>query len=111
MFSLSKFGPDLIVNCDYPFSNLFTVKQFLLMGIFVLSAFLYFLYPRLARHKYGSIAVLFIVTGGFINGVERLSTGCVMDTFDFFSFFHFNIADLMINAGILLSLYIICRKK
>lgn len=52
-----------------------------------------------------------LVAGGLLNGVERLATGCVKDYFNFFNLFHFNIADLIINTGILVSVYILCKKK
>lgn len=111
MSFLSKFGFDFVLNCTYPFSKILTLKQFLFLGIFALSASLYFLFPHLVKRKLGIVAMFLLVAGGLLNGVERLATSCIKDYFNFFNLFHFNIADLIIDAGILLSVYILCKKK
>lgn len=111
MSFLSEFSFDVILNCSYPFSNIFTLKQFLFLGVFALAIFLYSFFPYLKKYKLGIVAVLLIIFGGLTNGVERLSTGCVRDYFNLFNLFRFNVADLLVNAGILLSVYIIWKKK
>lgn len=111
MAFLSKLDFDFVLNCTYPLSKFLTVKQFLLLGVFALAASLYFLFPYLVKRKLGIIAMFLLLTGGLLNGVERLVSGCVKDYFNFFNLFHFNLADLIIDAGILLSVYILCKKK
>ncbi|MBU0535225.1 signal peptidase II [Patescibacteria group bacterium] len=111
MSFLSKLGFDFVLNCTYPFSKFLTLEQFLFLGLLALTISLYFLFPYLLKHRLGIIAMFLLVAGGLLNGVERLATGCVKDYFNFFNLFHFNIADLIINTGILVSVYILCKKK
>jgi lipoprotein signal peptidase len=108
---LSEFRFNVVYNCDYALSGLLSSKQFVLLGIFVMAFTLYFLLPRLRSYKLGTTAMILLVFGGLLNGVERLSTGCVKDYFNFLNLFHFNVADLLVSAGILLSVYIIWKKK
>jgi lipoprotein signal peptidase len=111
MSFLSEFGFDFVLNCGYPLSNYLSSRQFVFLGIFVLAATLYFLFPYLVKRKLGIVAMFFLISGGTLNGAERLATGCVKDYFNFFNLFHFNTADLLIDFGILLSVYIIWKKK
>ncbi len=111
MSLLPKFGFDFVLNCSYPFLKFLTLEQFLFLGVFTLAASLYFLFPYLLKRRLGIVAMFLLVAGGLLNGVERLATGCVKDYFNFFNLFRFNIADLIIDAGILMSVYILCKKK
>ena len=111
MSFLPEFGFDLVLNCTYPFSKIITLKQFLFLGVFALAAYLYFMFPHLVKSKVGIVSMFLTISGGFLNGVERMATGCVRDYFNFFNLFRFNIADLLVDTGILLSVYIIWKKK
>jgi lipoprotein signal peptidase len=111
MSFLPTSGFDLVLNCNYLFSRFLTLKQFLLLGVFVLVSYIYFSFPYLVKRKIGVISLVFVVVGALLNNVERLTGGCVKDYFSFFNLFHFNVADLLMDTGILLSVYILCKKK
>lgn len=102
---------EIVLNCGYPLSQVFSVKQFLLLSAFILAAFLYFSFSYLKKSRVGILAMVLLIIGGIMNGGERMSSGCVQDYFNFFNLFHFNLADLLIDAGILLSVLVIWKKK
>lgn len=97
---------DPIYNCKYVFSQYIRVDVFAFVGVFVLGSVTYFLYKQYSN-IWSSIGLPLLVGGGLMNIYERLSTshGCVLDYFDFFGLFMFNLADLVFSIGFLLVLY------
>ncbi len=46
------------------------------------------------------IGLTLVIAGGIGNLIDRIIFGCVTDFVDFFTFWHFNLADTLIAAGI-----------
>jgi len=102
----------IVTNCSYPLSSIFTLRQFVFLAFFVLTAAIFLLYPVLVRHnRLGLVSLSLIAVGGIINIAERIITGCIRDYFSFFGLFNFNVADLVMDIGIVLTFYIIWKKK
>jgi len=102
---------EVAYNCSYPFSNFIDLKYYLAFSLFLLLllSVLYFL--EFVRSIVSDIGFFLIFFGGIYNLNKRMTTGCVEDFLSFFSFFHFNFADIMITIGVILLLLTIWKKK
>jgi lipoprotein signal peptidase len=58
-----------------------------------------------SRDKYIDVAFVSIFLGGSLNLFQRLLSGCVVDYFNFFNLFVFNIQDVMITSATIYLVY------
>lgn len=110
---------DPIYNCIYPFYRYISPQTYSIIIGVVLAGFV-----KISVHKqltslkgketlkkrFGfNLAAMLVASGAVWNLVQRFTTGCVLDYFDFFGIFVFNIADLMITSGIVYMFVYIIR--
>ncbi|OGI25089.1 MAG: signal peptidase II [Candidatus Moranbacteria bacterium RBG_13_45_13] len=66
--------------------------------------FLFLIYCFLNRKHFEKTALVFIISGGISNIIDRLAHGCVIDFIDIKIWPVFNLADVYITIGILMLL-------
>ncbi|AHB40418.1 MAG: hypothetical protein ACD_25C00153G0003 [uncultured bacterium] len=57
------------------------------------------------------LGLVLILSGGTLNILERVFTGCVRDYIGFFGLFHFNLFDLLVTSGVFLLIYELWKTK
>ena len=75
-----------------------TIALFILLVIFLIRSYQ-------VQDFFYVFSFSLILTGGFNNTLDRLFYGFVIDYFTFFSFFVFNLADIMISGGVILLIF------
>ncbi|MFA5840607.1 MAG: signal peptidase II [Candidatus Margulisiibacteriota bacterium] len=72
------------------------------IGVLATAVILYFHFKVPRRHIYSQIALAFILGGSIGNLFDRISLGFVVDYIDFGFWPVFNLADIMINVGVIM---------
>lgn len=62
-------------------------------------------------HLFEYISLSLMISGGLVNGLDRLVFGCVYDYFRFFGLFVWNVGDACISLGALLFLWVLLQRK
>ncbi|MBI2414787.1 signal peptidase II [candidate division WWE3 bacterium] len=88
------------MNCSHIFSGIISTPTYLLGYVLVL-VFVILWFWFIYRDRVGKWLILFIVFGASYNLYFRLLGYCVPDPFSFFGLFRFNLADILIDIGVL----------
>ena len=75
------------------------------VGAIVVAAVVYFHYQLPAKNKMVQLGLSFILGGSMGNLVDRIMRGYVIDYFDITIWPVFNLADMMINIGVIMLAY------
>ncbi|MFC1632597.1 signal peptidase II [Patescibacteria group bacterium] len=89
------------------------ITNYLYIGLFVVALIIIWFVAKatMSRSKYlGPIAIGLILGGAAGNFIDRIRFGAVIDYIDFLFFPIFNLADLAILGGVLVTLYILIKK-
>lgn len=80
------------------------IPFFIIVNIIVTIFIIYIIVTKKVTNLAGCYALVFIVTGGIGNAIDRITRGFVVDMFDFtlINFAVFNVADSFITCGSLL---------
>lgn len=93
-------------NCFYLFSDYLDFKYLLLACVIGFGFFVYH-YRNLVRHILFDIGTVLFVLGAGYNSIVRLQGKCVKDYFNFFGFFAFNLADLLVITGLIFVCWVV----
>jgi lipoprotein signal peptidase len=90
-------------NCEifYPIS----------ISLVVIMVFIYLAKRRFTGSPMSRLGFVLIVSGGILNILERVYTGCVRDYVNFFGLFRFNLFDLLVTSGAFLLIYELWKTK
>lgn len=99
------------LSCDYIFSDFIDIKVFVALSAALVLLFVYLFIKTTGRSRVGDFGLLFLTVGSFLNLYERLKLGCVRDYINFLGLFSFNIQDLLVTMGIILTVWVIWKKK
>jgi lipoprotein signal peptidase len=87
------------------------LEFFILIGLLILAGFSFHYIRNHKGSRVGDTGFILIVLGGLYNLYSWVKYGCVKDYLNFFSLFHFNLADLMVTIGVFFVLIAIWKKK
>ncbi len=94
--------------------NILSGSRILLSSISIISSIVLLYYIIFLNIEYTKkYALTFILGGTLGNGIDRIINGYVIDFIDlnFINFAVFNIADISINIGLVIFIYILLSKK
>lgn len=87
-------------NCSYLFSQFISLDLHLVL-VFCLLLFAFLFLIRQVKNFVDLIILFLLIGAGFLNLFDRVGDGCVVDPYNFFGLFHFNIPDLIISLSAL----------
>ena len=90
-------------NCSYALGNEISFQVYILITLFLAAVSIGLLLKNY-RNALTYLGSLLILIGGAHNLYQRIRYSCVIDTMDFFGFFVFNISDILITLGVILSI-------
>lgn len=99
----------MVYNCSYLFSDFLSARIYVLLLVLGFGVFLYSFYSSslLGENiKISILGLLLLIVGGTYNLTNLFLNGCVKDPYPFFNLFSFNFADVLINVGFVLLVYI-----
>lgn len=91
-----------VYNCTYFFGDYINVFVYYLIALFLLVLFTWNILKN-HKNKLSITGTFFVWLGSLLNLTERFKSGCVVDNFSFFNIFNYNISDVIITFGLVIT--------
>ena len=94
-------------NCAYFLSPILSPQLYSCLSFLFLLVVLLYTFKVLRSQRIKYIGSGLVLLGGTLNSLERFTSTCVRDPYNFFNLFRFNIADVMVSIGVLVLVYLL----